>query len=88
MGKIIIPIRELYARTGHYIRKAAAQGRFLVTHRGQPMAELLPLSGEEARSEGATWKDREILPAFAALMNEPVGGTESSLAVAEDRERG
>ncbi|MCC5805446.1 MAG: type II toxin-antitoxin system prevent-host-death family antitoxin [Opitutales bacterium] len=88
MSDLEIPIRELHARTGHYVRKAAAQGRILVTHRGQPMAELRPLSGEAGPAEGATWKDREILPAFAAVMNEPVGGTDSTLAVAEDRERG
>jgi prevent-host-death family protein len=88
LNQLEIPIRELHARTGHYVRKAAAQGRILVTHRGQPMAELRPLSGEEARSEGLTWKNREILPAFAAIIDEPVGGTDSSLAVAEDRERG
>ncbi|MCC5805445.1 MAG: type II toxin-antitoxin system prevent-host-death family antitoxin [Opitutales bacterium] len=40
MSDLEIPSRELHARTGHYVRKAAAEGRILVTHRGQPMAEL------------------------------------------------
>ncbi|MCC5805440.1 MAG: type II toxin-antitoxin system prevent-host-death family antitoxin [Opitutales bacterium] len=51
MSDLEIPIRELHARTGHYVRKAAAQGRILVTHRGQPMAELRPLSGEAGPAE-------------------------------------
>lgn len=88
MSELEIPIRELHARTGHYVRKAANEGRILVTHRGQPMAELRPLSGETARTDGATWKDREILEAFSEVMNEPIGGTDSVLAVSEDRERG
>jgi prevent-host-death family protein len=85
MSDLEIPIRELHARTGHYVRKASERGRILVTHRGKPMAELRPLA--KASSDTTTWKDREILPAFAAIMDQPVGGTESGAAITDDRER-
>jgi prevent-host-death family protein len=87
MSDLEIPIRELHARTGHYVRKAATKGRIVVTHRGEAMAELRSLTGEAAHADGVTWENRVILPVFLDLINEPVGGTESILAVAEVRER-
>ncbi len=88
MADLQIPIRELHARTGHYVRKAAAHGSILVTHRGQPMAELRPLSKDPSGATGAKWSERKLLADFAAVEHEPVGGLDSSLAVAEDRDQG
>ncbi len=88
MSQLEIPIRELHARTGYYVKQAAAKGRILVTHRGRPMAELRSLKSEGGKGAGMTWQERELLPEFAALMNEPVAGTDSTLSVSEDRDRG
>lgn len=87
MGDLEIPIRELHARTGHYVRGTMTRGRIVVTDRGVPVAELRPLAGEARTKKEATWKERALLPSYSAIMDEPVGGADSSLAVAEDRER-
>lgn len=44
MKTIEIPIRELHARTGHFVRWAAKQGEIIVTERGKPAARLSPLT--------------------------------------------
>jgi prevent-host-death family protein len=38
-----ISIRELHARTGHYVRKAIGQ-RVIITSHGKPTAEIAPLT--------------------------------------------
>ena len=40
---IRVSVRELHARTGHYIRKAAARQRVIVTDNGRAIAEVVPL---------------------------------------------
>jgi len=84
MNDLEIPVRELHARTGHYIRKVSEHGRILITHRGKPMAELRPLASDSVET---SWGDRRILSAFAAVMDAPIGGTDSTAAVADDRDR-
>jgi prevent-host-death family protein len=37
---IQVSVRELHARTGHYVRKAASRQRVIVTDNGKPIAEL------------------------------------------------
>lgn len=86
MSDLEIPIRELHARTGHYVR-GTKRGRIVVTDRGVPVAELRPISGEARTEKEATWKERALLPSYSALVDEPVGGVDSTLAVAEDRDR-
>jgi len=44
MITIEIPVRELHARTGHYVRKAASHVEVVVTERGVPAARLTPFS--------------------------------------------
>jgi len=46
---IEIPVRELHARTGHYVRKAARQ-RIVITDRGKRVAELYPFGSATATS--------------------------------------
>lgn len=52
------------------------------------MAELRPLSKDPSGATGAKWSERKLLADFAAVEHEPVGGLDSSLAVAEDRDEG
>lgn len=46
-SSIQVSVRELHARTGHYVRKAAGRQRVIVTDHGKPIAELAPLSPAE-----------------------------------------
>ena len=85
MTTIEIPVRELHARTGHYVRKASANQRIVITDRGKPVAEIQPLSKGGAKSR--KWKDRILLPEYAALMNKMTKG-DSTQYISEDRDRG
>jgi prevent-host-death family protein len=88
MATIEIPIRELHARTGHFVRKAAADMHVIITDHGKPIAQLqslsVPATGQTKRPR---WKDRVLLPGYAAIMNQPVPG-DSASAISEDRDRG
>ena len=62
-----ISIRELHARTGHYVRKAARQ-RVIITSHGKPSAELTALTvGEE---EVPYFARRKLLPAYEKFLRE------------------
>lgn len=87
MITIEIPIRELHSRTGHYVRKASANQRIVITERGKPVAELQPLSAGQLRTKGQKWGNRNLLPEFKALLHKPIKGTDSALIIAEDRDR-
>jgi len=90
MSQAEIPIRELHARTGQHVRRAATGGRIVVTDRGVPVAELRALPKDDPSKKGSFWEDRSLLPAFASIRDETVGGTDSADAVTElfrERER-
>jgi prevent-host-death family protein len=61
MNTIEIPIRELHARTGHFVRMAARQNEIIVTERGKPAARLSALISSEAHSPTATLAERRRL---------------------------
>jgi prevent-host-death family protein len=88
MITIEVPVRELHARTGHYVRKAAANMRLIITDRGKAVAELQPLAKTELDAKKRRWKDRVLVPEYAAIMNKPIGGTDSAKMISEDRDRG
>lgn len=87
MSTIEIPVRELHARTGHYVRKASAHQRIVITDRGKPVAELQPLGREEGEHSRRTWKNRLLLPEYARVADQSIGGTDSSQMISEDRDR-
>lgn len=89
MVTIQIPIRELHARTGHFVRKAAGNNmRVVVTDNGKPVAQIQAIATDEkAYNEHGKWKNRVLLPEFAAIMNIPVHGTDSTEIITEDRNR-
>lgn len=88
MTAIQIPIRELHARTGHFVRKAASNMRVIITDNGKPIAQLQPLGADEGdQPKRRKWKDRVLLPGNAAILNTPIGGTDSTRIVSEDRDR-
>ncbi len=67
MATIQIPIRELHARTGHYVRLASHDTEVVITENGKPAARITPLQPAEpsARTLG---QRRKLLPAFKAAV--------------------
>ena len=51
MTTIEIPIRELHARTGHYVRLASRNTEVIITEHGKPAARIAPLTGLAGNSE-------------------------------------
>ena len=86
MTTIEIPVRELHARTGHYVRKASQNTEVIVTDRGRATARLAPL--QESQQKKRPLGTRRILApgcrellASGALKSR-AGSTDSS---ADDR---
>ncbi len=88
MNTIEIPIRELHARTGHFVRKAAENMRVVITDNGKPIAQIQPLTAADSLSQPLKWKNRRLVPGYAELMNKRSGGTDSTQIISEDRDRG
>jgi prevent-host-death family protein len=70
MQTIRIPVRELHARTGHYVRKAAAKVEVVVTERGVPTARLVTLDGPPGGPARLTIGERrKLLPEYSRLFS-------------------
>ena len=80
-----ISLRELHAKTGSWVRKAARLGAVLVTDRGIPIARIEPVAQGTA---GNPFLRRRILPEYAALKGTLAGGSDSTSIVGADRDRG
>ena len=67
MSPLQISIRDLHARTGHFVRKATISG-VVVTDRGRPIAEIRPIStlSEDARKI-PYFARRTLIPSFKKL---------------------
>ena len=78
-----ISIRELHEETDQWVRQAQF-GEILVTDSGKSVAKLLPMN-EPLR--GLSFKDWQPSPEYAAIMLRPVGGTDSTQIISEDRDR-
>jgi prevent-host-death family protein len=88
MTTIDIPVRELHARTGHYIRKVNENMRIVVTDRGRPVAEIQPLGNTGGRGPARKWSERALVPEYKKIMKKPIGGTDSAEMISEERDRG
>lgn len=87
MITIEIPVRELHARTGHYVRKAALNVEVVVTERGVPTARLTPLAPVTSTAEGLTINARrKLLPEYRRLAKS--GAMKSSKGGIQDEDRG
>jgi prevent-host-death family protein len=62
---IQVSIRELHARTGHYVRKVADHQRIIVTDDGKPVAELVAFTPPTA---APFFSRRTLNPAFRKLV--------------------
>jgi len=80
-----ISVRELHARTGHWLREAAHHGEIQVTSNGKRIAKITPSSP----SRGVPYfARRKELPGFKKATAEKkfMGGTDLTKALSEDRE--
>jgi prevent-host-death family protein len=92
MSKKIVGARELKVRLGTYLRRVRQGQRLVVTDRGQPVAELGPISGEagtasalvELEARGVvTRPTRKGLVPFRPIKSR---GSLLSTAIVEDRD--
>jgi prevent-host-death family protein len=73
MTTIEIPIRELHARTGHFVRKAAADMRVIITDNGKPVAEITPIGKDRVKEDEVPYfARRKLRPGFKKLMESGV----------------
>jgi prevent-host-death family protein len=66
MTTIEIPIRELHARTGHYVRLASSEMEVIITENGKPSARITPLATPHTTPLG---KRRSVLPAYQKALS-------------------
>lgn len=79
-----ISIHELHEETDQRVRQAAQYREIPVTDSGKSVAKLAPLNESPQRS---SFKDWQPSPEIAAIMHRPVGGTDSTQTISEDRDR-
>ena len=79
-----ISIHELHEETDQWVRQAAQYGEIFVTDSGTTVAKLMPIDEPPKTSSFNDWQPS---PKFAAIMHRPVGGTDSTQIISEDRDR-
>lgn len=67
MNAITVSIRDLHARTGHFVRKAA-ETPVIVTDNGKPVARIEPPTTNETGEHIPYFARRKLLPGFRKLM--------------------
>ncbi len=75
-----ISIHELHEETDLWVREAARYGEILVTDSGKSVAKLVPLDESPATTSFQDWQPS---PAYAAIMDRPVGGPDPPLKLTE-----
>jgi len=82
-----ITIRELHSETGRWVRAAARHGEILVTDHGKPVAKLVPEA--EPRAIPYFARRKFIKPSLKQEIESGrlgAGGTDSTIAISEDRD--
>lgn len=74
-----ITVRDLHMKTGEWVRRVADEERIVVTHRGTPIASLVPYSDLDA---GTLFSRRRLTRRFRNLPRFP---GDSTRLVSEDR---
>lgn len=71
MSAITISIRELHARTGHFVRKSAEMP-VIITDNGKPVAEIQRIASVSKAKRNAKdpdyWANRKLRPRFKKLQ--------------------
>ena len=82
-----ITIEELHTHTGEWISKAAEHDEITVTDGGKAVAVITqPRESRMTVPVENPWRHRVLLPEYEAIMNKPVGGTDSTDIVSEMRD--
>ena len=79
-----ISIRELHEKTGDWVRRSAKLGAITVTDRGKAVARIEPVETASAVNPFAA---RKLRRGYARLLGKLKGGTDSTQAVSENRDR-
>lgn len=77
-------VRELHIHTSALVREAAEGGVIVIERRGEPVAELRPLSGKSSMPDAV--KDRIFLSMKEVWDRMPMSG-DSTKTIEEDRDR-
>ena len=80
-----ISIRELHERTGAWVRKAVELGGITVTDHGRPVVRIEAVTPGRPRNP---FRERRIRPGYARLRGKLGRGTDSTVIVSEERDRG
>jgi prevent-host-death family protein len=80
-----ITIRELHAKTGEWVRKAAAHGEIFVSDHGETIARIVP---ERKMKDLPYFAKRNLSPAFQRLSTAGKlrGGPDVTRIISDDRE--
>jgi len=82
-----VTIEELDDKTGQWLRQAVRHEQVIVTDHGRPIAEVSAYPGQGVTPGGGRgFRNRALLPEYEAIMNRPVGGTDSTEIIGQDRE--
>jgi antitoxin (DNA-binding transcriptional repressor) of toxin-antitoxin stability system len=83
-----ILLEELDPRTSEWLREASRHEQLIVTDHGAPIMTLTITSEPVAPPAGGSLQGRILSPAFQAIMKGlGRGGTDSAIAISEDRDR-
>ncbi len=77
-----ISISELQKSTGAWVREAARIGSLIITNRGKPIARIESI-GPYLQTN--PFRTRKLRPGYSKLFGKLGGGSDSTLAVSEDR---
>jgi len=91
MSEMRVGIRELKAHLSEYLRKVKAGGTVVITERGKPMGQILPLGEtleekmQRLQDEGfLTWSGKKLEPRQPSVVN--TWGRKMSDLIIEDRD--
>ena len=79
-----ISIRELHEKTGEWVRRSEKLGAITVTARGKVVARIVPV---EANAAVNLFAARKLRRGYTRMLGSLKGGTDSTQAVSEDRDR-
>ena len=68
MRSIQIPVRELHARTGHYVRLASRESDVVITENGEPTARITRLNNPDSAAL-PIGERRQLLPAYRKALS-------------------
>ncbi len=78
-----VSIHELHERTDDLVRQAVRHGDIIITDGGEPLAKIV---AHQPPPKAPYFARRKLNPDMEAVISKLVGGTDSTIAISEDRE--